>query len=158
MSASCECRYLDDLVHKKIIPEKGILEDKLAEKLPDFHARLYSSGWSCFIATPCEANEMWVREFYANLRRTNFDDPQIIIRGRMVRFGIEYINDTLGIPNLEPAQEKNNCDNGEWLVSKLFPPHLREKRGNKRKGLKSIDFTAEAKRWLHIISNRVCPC
>lgn len=75
----------------------------------------------------------------------------------MVRFWVDYINDTLGIPNypMETANEKNHCENGEWLVSKLYPPHLREKWGIKRKGLKSTDFTAEAKRWLLIVSSRV---
>lgn len=54
MYASAEHRYLDDLVHKKILLERGINEDKLAEKLPNFHARLYSCGWNVSLPHPAK--------------------------------------------------------------------------------------------------------
>nr|XP_033517221.1 uncharacterized protein LOC117281468 [Nicotiana tomentosiformis]XP_033517222.1 uncharacterized protein LOC117281468 [Nicotiana tomentosiformis] len=110
--------------------------------------------------TPCKANEEWVRKFYANLKRTNFDNPQLTIRGKIVMFVTEQINDILGLPDhpLEPVREKDNCNNREWIISKLYPAGMRGKWANKRKGLKSIDFIAKAKIWPYIICNRVSPC
>jgi len=160
MSSQCQARYYDDLLTKKLKLEKGITDDKVSERLPDFHGRLVSSGWTCFIPTPCDANEEWVREFYANLRRTHFQNHEITIRENTMIFGVEEINDVYGLPNhpLEPVQERDTCDNGDWLVAKLCPPGHRVTWATKKKGIKYGDFTAEAKMWLYIIASRVSPC
>jgi len=89
MSSQCQARYYDALFTKKLKLEKGIADDKMAKLLPDFHGRLVSNGWTCFIPTPCIANEEWVREFYASFRHTHFQNHEITIRGKTVRFEVE---------------------------------------------------------------------
>ncbi|MCD9641827.1 hypothetical protein HAX54_028281 [Datura stramonium] len=44
----------------------------VAEKVPEFYARLYEIRWGLLVK-PCKANENWLREFYANIPTEDMD-------------------------------------------------------------------------------------
>lgn len=73
------------------------------------------------------------------------------IRGKMVNFGVEAINQFYNLMDHDMTLFcTKECAPGDWLVSKLCPgkdvPWVAEE-----KGITSKEFTAEAKIWLDII-------
>ena len=71
--------YYQDLARKKLFLERGISLEKVPESLPNFYARLGTSGWICFAPEPCKANEQWVREFYVNIMVTDMTTKVVIV-------------------------------------------------------------------------------
>lgn len=63
-----------------------------------------------------------MREFYANFKHIDFNDLQLIIKVKIVRFDPEQINEIHGLPNhpLESMREKDACL-GTWVASKVCP-------------------------------------
>lgn len=94
--------------------------DKVSKKLPAFHNRLVATEWLCFALDPCKANELWVWEFYANLRIISFSNPVIKIQGKGVNFRVEEINDIYGLPNANMDKfEEKGCKLGSWMEKRL---------------------------------------
>lgn len=55
-------QYNANFHRTKLLPEKGIILDKVEEKFPEFYARIIAIRWLFFSPEPFLANEQWVHD------------------------------------------------------------------------------------------------
>ncbi|XP_070027759.1 uncharacterized protein [Nicotiana sylvestris] len=89
---------------KKAIAERGIHINKVKERCPHMFNELMKRGFQAFIDEPGEANEMVVREFYANL--PEHVHQVVTVRQKEVDASIEAIRAAYQLP--DPLLENSN--------------------------------------------------
>ncbi|KAH0729875.1 hypothetical protein KY289_001063 [Solanum tuberosum] len=89
---------------------------------------------------------------------TKLANPLMNIRGKVVNFGPEAINEIYGLQNhgFEKFMEKDYTP-GSWLVSKLCPSK-KVPWANTKSEIISTEFTAESRNWISNVCSRVSPC
>lgn len=109
-------------------------------------------GWICFTPQPCRKNDLF---HPTNLPAIDLRKPKMRIRGKMVHFEAEAVNNIYHLPDhdMDPFRKKDHLP-GEWLASQ-FCPGVDVPWAVDRKGITSKEFTVEAKIWLAIICSRV---
>ncbi|KAH0743246.1 hypothetical protein KY290_031239 [Solanum tuberosum] len=99
------------------------------------------------IAEPCKENEHWVREFYAKLMETDKASRLVAIRGKVVNYGLEVINQVYGLLNYDikylARLKAISRNNNPWAMTKL--------------GILCSYMTTEASTWMSIVCNSISP-
>ncbi|XP_045786908.1 uncharacterized protein LOC123882145 [Trifolium pratense] len=166
-------RYSKFMANRKFVPERNIRLE--GDKFSDIQAMIVARGWVELTSFAKEASTTLAKEFFANAyqgpsKEDGNDKNDLMqftsfVRGKMVPFHDEIINQLFGLENYEQCsfearKAKGSKIDHQEIHSTLCKPEadwVRKKDGSPLK-LRTIDLTPNAKAWATFVLHTLLPC